>query len=140
MYLYLRRSQGQSGMMSTKVIFALDARIDLAPEEKQLMQLYKLGSLTVYSSENAKKHAGSVAGNLATGNLWGTAKAAVSAGMMALSLRCTLDSLTRGQHIECNDMSELLAAESAIVEACNTAKAYLQAAQTFNGQEEVYEI
>ena len=140
MKIFLRRAQRDAGLLGGKVVFSLDARIEPTPEEMGAMRKYKLGGITVYSSENAKKHAAGVAGNLATGNLWGTAKAAASAGMMALSLRCTLDSLTKGQHIECKDMGELLGAEAAIVEACNTAKAFLEAAVTFDGREQVLEI
>lgn len=140
MKIYLKRSQRGAGLLGSKVIFSLDARIEPTREEAEAIRKYRLGGVSVYNSENAKKHATSVAGNLATGKLWGTAKAAVSAGMMALSLRCTLDSLTNGQHIECKDMEELLGAEAAIIEACNTAKAFLQAALTFDGREEIIEI
>lgn len=140
MKIYLKRAQRGAGMLGSKVIFSLDARIEPTAEEIEAIRRYKLGGISVYNSENAKKHATSVAANLATGKIWGTAKAAVSAGMMALSLRCTLDSLTKGQHIECKDMEELLGAEAAIVEACNTAKAFLEAAVTFDGREEVLEI
>lgn len=140
MKIFIRRAQRETGLLGGKVIFSLDARIEPTPEEMGAMRKYKLGGASVYNSENAAKHASSVAANLATGSLWGTAKAAASAGMMALSLRCTLDSLTKGQHIECKDLQELLGAEAAIIEACNTAKAFLQAAMTFDGREEVLEI
>lgn len=140
MKIFLKRGQRGAGLMGGKTIFSLDARIEPTPEEAEAIRKYKLGSISVYNSENAKKHATSVAANLVTGKIWGSAKAAVSAGMMALSLRCTLDSLAKGQHIECKDMEELLGAEAAIVEACNTAKAFLQAAMTFDGREEVIEI
>lgn len=140
MKLFLRRSQKDSGLMSNKVTFALDARIDPTTEEEALIKKYKLGKLTVYSSENARKHATSTLANLATGSVVGAAKAAVNAGMMALSLRCTIDSLCGGQHIECKDMEELLGAEAAIIEACNTAKAFLETAVTFDGSEQVIDI
>lgn len=126
--------------MGGKVIFCLDARIEPTPEEVEAIRKYKLGGTSVYNSEDARKHADSANEKLASGRLWDTAKAAVSVGMMALSLRCTLDSLTKGQHIECKDMGELLGAEAAIVEACETAKAFLQAAFTFDGREEIIEI
>ncbi|MCB1474825.1 MAG: hypothetical protein H6883_02565 [Rhodobiaceae bacterium] len=140
MKVFLRRAQRDAGLLGGKIIFSLDARIEPTPEEADAIRKYKLGGISVYNSESAKKHASGVATNLASGKVWGTAKAAVSAGMMALSLRCTLDSLTKGQHIECKDMEELLGAEAAIIEACNTAKAFLEAAVTFDGREEVIEI
>jgi hypothetical protein len=60
--------------------------------------------------------------------------------MMALSLNVTVDGLISGQHIECKDLDELLGAESAIIEACQNAKGYLDVASTFDGREQVLEF
>ncbi len=139
MKLLIRRNQ-KSGMISSKVTFTLDARLETTPEEAALIKKYGLGKLTIYSSETAQKHLGAAATNLATGNVLGLAKGAIRVGLAALSLRCTIDSLTSGQHIECKDMEELLAAEVAIIEACNNAKLFLEVSKTFDGRETIVEI
>lgn len=139
MKLLLRRNQ-KSGMLTGKVTFTLDARLETTSEEASLVKKYGLGKLTIYSSETAQKHLGSAATSLATGNVLGLAKGAIRVGLAALSLRCTIDSLTSGQHIECKDMEELLAGEAAIVEACNNAKVFLEVSKTFDGREQVIEI
>ena len=59
--------------------------------------------------------------------------------MAKLSLTVTIDSLTRGQEVECKDLDELLAADQAIKEACGYLRVYLDAAATFDGRQEVIE-
>jgi hypothetical protein len=61
MKLLLRRTQRAGGMLGSKVLFALDARAELTPEEKSLVQKYTLGKLVVYDSETRKKHAAAAA-------------------------------------------------------------------------------
>jgi hypothetical protein len=48
--------------------------------------------------------------------------------------------LVSGQHIETKSLPELIGAEAAIREACDTVKGYLEVAATFDGREEVVEI
>lgn len=55
--------------------------------------------------------------------------------MAALRLNVPVRGLERGQHIECKSMEELLAAEDAIMEACENLKKYLDVAATFDGRE-----
>jgi hypothetical protein len=140
MELRLRRSQRDGGLLGGKVIFGLSARINPSAEESLLIKRYKLGKLIVYSSETHQKHADSAHDSLTSGSASGLAKGLARMGMMALSLKCTIDSLVTGQSIECQDLSELLGAEEAIVQACNNAKAFLAAAATFDGREVVLEI
>lgn len=140
MKLLLKRTQRSGGMLGGKIYFALDARIDLTDEEKDLIRKYSLGKLSIYNSEAMQKHLQAAATHAATGNGLAVAKGLVRLGMAALSLRCTIDSLTEGQHIECKDMDELLAAEQAIVTACQNAKEYLETALTFDGREVVLDI
>ena len=154
MKLLLRRSQRSAeGILGTKVLFALDARVDLSRNEQALVQKYGLGKLAVYDSEARKKHGASAYGHFDNGattpgfgaasagrSLWSGARGLASAAMMALALRVTVDSLMSGQHIECKDLDELLGAEAAITEACRNIKAYLETAVTFDGREEVIEF
>jgi hypothetical protein len=140
MKLSMRRSQRDAGMLGNKVVFTLDAKIDPTAEEQLLIRRYKLGKMTVYNSEATQKHATAAIEYAERGGLMGLAKAAVRGGMAALSLRCTIDSLTGGQRIECQDLPELLGAEEAIREACQTAKMFLATAVTFDGREEILEF
>jgi hypothetical protein len=126
--------------LGNKVVFALDARIHPTGEEQALIKRYKLGKLTIYSSETAQKHVESAQAAAGRGTLGGLAKAALSAGMAALSLRCTIESLAAGQRIECQDLPELLAAEEAIIQACTNAKSFLDTALTFDGRELVMDF
>ena len=60
--------------------------------------------------------------------------------MAALTLQVTINSLVKGQHIACKELDEMLAAEGAMVEACNTVKTYLETALSFDGRETLVEI
>ena len=147
MQLKLTRSQRTGGMMGNKVLFALDARAELSPADTELVRKYGLNKIVVYDSEARKKRTESAlghfdeAGSTSPGkSLWKSARGIASAAMASLSLRITVESLTKGEHIECKELDELLGAEGAIREACASLKAYLETAQTFDGREEVIEI
>ena len=144
MQLKLTRSQRAAGLTGGKVMFGLNARAELSPEEAELVRKYKLGKLVVYDSDARKKHNQSAYGHFddaaGGGGLWKNARGLASAAMMALSLRVTVDSLVDGQHIECKELDELLGAEAAIRDACQSLKAYLETAVTFDGREEVVEF
>lgn len=153
MQLKLKRSQRAGGIMGGKVLFGLDARAELTPDEQALVRKYNLGKLIVYDSEARKKRAESAYGHFddaahtqgyelssAGKSLWKNARGLASAAMMALSLRVSVDSLMSGQHIECKELDELLGAEAAILDACKSLKAYLETALTFDGREEVVEF
>lgn len=140
MRLFFRRSQRVSGVLKSVPIFTLDARIELANEEHQLVHKYQLQREILYSSEDAKKHAGAMGDSLNQTGFRNLAKAALSSAMYALSLKCTVESLLKGQHIECKDVAELIAAEVAITEAAQTLKGYLEAAVSFDGREQFIEI
>jgi len=141
--LRLRRSQRTAGLVSTKVVFTLDARADLSPHARSLVDKYRLGPLVVYDSQARSKHnevavahfqsGGSAAG--VGGQLAGLARGLASAAMAAMTLRITVASLTAGHHIECKDLHELLGAEEAITQACESIKGYLEVAETFDGRE-----
>lgn len=139
MQLKLQRSQKSSGMISKSVVFALDARVELTPEEQDNLKKYKLGNQVIYNSEKSKKHmeAGVAALGMATGGLL---KGAARMAMARLSLNITIDGLVRGQHIECKDLDELLGSEEAIMEACRSLKTYLEIAATFDGREELIDL
>jgi hypothetical protein len=136
MQLKIQRSQRMSGLVSSKVAFALNARIQLKPEEEALVNKYRLGSLTVYDSETRKKHRETMA---EAGRSVGLFRSIAAATMAALSLHVTIDSLVKGQVIETKSLPELMAAEEAIHDACDTVKEFLEVAATFDNREVVTE-
>jgi len=143
--LRLRRSQRTAGLISSKVVFALDARADLSAHARALAQKYRLGSLVVYDSQARTKYNEMSGSHLLASNaapsvgrqLSGLARGIASAAVAAMTLRITVDSLMAGHHIECKDLNELIGAEEAIVEACENIKGYLEVAETFDGREQV---
>jgi hypothetical protein len=155
--LKLKRSQ-REGMLA-KIIFVLDARMELSPEDAALVKKYRLGDRVVYESEARKKHAeatrmhaestreqASFRGSpkeqgIGLGKtLYRVARAGASAAMTALSLRITIDSLSKGVHVECKSLEEMHEAENAIVTAAKNLKGYLENAGGFDGQEELIEL
>lgn len=157
MALKLKRSE-RTGAFG-KLLFVLDARIDISNENRALIAKYNLGGRIIY--ESAAREARSAAtlqhlensrdetsifdspGRQALGigkSLFRLGRAAISATAAALSLRITVDSLIAGVHVECKDMMELLEAEEAIVEAGRNLKAEIAAANTFTGQEQVIDL
>ena len=143
--LRLKRSQRTAGLISSKVVFSLDARADLSPHARGLAQKYRLGSLVVYDSQARTKYNEMAGSHLLASNaapsvgrqLSGLARGIASAAVAAMTLRITVDSLMTGHHIECKDLNELIGAEEAIVEACENIKGYLEVAETFDGREQV---
>jgi hypothetical protein len=157
MQLKLKRSQ-RSSLMG-KVVFVLDARMELTAEELELVRKYRLGDDVIYESSSRKQSKGATLAHLektkggpgfrdsagaqflgAGSTLYRLARAGVSATAAALSLRITITSLMSGVHVECKSMAELLGAETAIVEAASNLRSYLETAATFDGQEEIIEL
>lgn len=133
MQLVLRRSQKTTGMISKSVSFVVDARVDLAQEEAAAVKKYALGSQVLYNSSNAKQY-------LDKAQSSGFLGAVANVAMAKMSLNISIDSLTKGQHIECKDLDELLGAEEAIHNACRSIRTYIDIAQTFDGREIVIDI
>lgn len=140
MQLKLKRTQKTSGMMSKSVVFCLDARVELTPEEAENVRKYKLGSQVIYNSEASKRHLENAAYGLGSGTGGGVLRRAISTAMAKMQLNITVDGLVRGQHVECKDLDELLGAEEAIVQACQAIKGYLDVSATFDGQETVIDF
>ena len=155
----LKLKRGERAGALGKIIFTLDARIDVSAENCALIEKYKLGGRIIYESANREKYREKARQNaentrdqpslLASpgAQAWGIAKtlgrvgaAAVNATVSALSLRITVNSLMKGVHVECKDMAELMEAENAIVEAGQNLKAEIEAATTFTGEERVIEL
>jgi hypothetical protein len=157
MRLLLKRSQRTS--VFGKVIFVLDARMELTRDEYDLLRKYRLGDDVIYESSSRQRRKEAVQAHLemtkggpalsdsAGAQLMGVAKslfwfgrASISATAASLSLRITIHGLLSGVHVECKSMNELLEAERAIREAAEGLRAYLDIAATFDGREEIVEL
>lgn len=140
MKLLLRRSQ-RSGSFSGSVIFCLDARVEFTPEERENIRRYKLHNQVIYNSEASQRaldKAQVSASEHGAGDwryLGGQLKGLAYLALASMKLNISIASLEKGQHVECKSMDELLGAESAIMEACENLKGYLDTAATFDGRE-----
>ncbi len=135
MQLKLKRSQRDTGVMSKTVVFCLDARVEFTPEERARLVKYKLHKQVIYNSEAAQKHLMNAGMAAATGSIVGGLKSLGSVAFAAMNLNISIETLEKGQHVECKSMDELLQAENAILTACENLKAYLDTAMTFDGRE-----
>ena len=140
MQLKIQRSQRTSGLMGKTVVFCLDARIELTPDETASVKKYKLGGQVIYNSNAALKHMEAGAAAVASGGAGGLLRGAARLAMTKMSLNITIDGLTSGQHVECKDLDEMLGAEEAIMEGCRVLRGYLGVASTFDGRETVIDL
>jgi hypothetical protein len=136
MQLHLRRSQRDGGVISKNVIFCLDAQAAFTREEDENIRRYKLHNQCIYNSEASKRMLDR-ADTASDGSTRGALKSLAFSALAAMRLNITVNSLARGQHIECKSLDELLAAEEALYEACRNLKQYLDTAATFDGREVV---
>jgi hypothetical protein len=140
MQLKIQRSQRMGGLIGNTVLFCLDVRADYAPPEAANIAKYKLGKEVIYNSRAAKRHldtAGAQLDRTQSGGVGeraaGLARGAVSMAIASMHLNISIASLGRGHHIECKDLTELMEAENAVMDACRNVRDFLNLAATFNG-------
>ena len=123
MKLLLRRNQ-KAGMMGMgKIVFSLEVRAELTPEEQANVDKYNMGDVLLYSR---KEFSGPTEGIKGLG-------AALMFRMTNLSIQ--VDDLRKGKKIDCKDIVEMMAAEQQVREAAATFKGVLEAAAGFKGEE-----
>jgi len=124
MEMLVRRDQ-RTGMMGMgSVIFVLDVRAKLTPEEQKNVSRYKLGKTLLYTK-----------GQLVEGSGRGLLGLASALAFKAMNISVTVDDLTVGKRVECKDIIEMLAVEDQIKQAAVTFKQVLEAASHFGGEE-----
>lgn len=123
MKLLLRRDQ-RSGMLG-KMVFSLDVRADITPEEKAAIDKYKLGDTILYESHTIEGGSG----------LLGIASRMAINSTVRVSV--TVRDLAGGKRIECKDIVEMLAIEEHVREAARLFADVLNAAKHFGGEEVV---
>lgn len=130
MQLKIKRSQHVGGMINKSVVFAIDARAELTPEEIEAVRKYKLENELLYESDKANELRGRF-------QEAGMVSSLVLAARHRLSLTIVLKDLVKGKHIECKDLAEIISTEEAVRDACNSLVQYLRIAEQFDGGEEI---
>lgn len=125
MKLLLRRDQRSS--LVGKIVFTLDVRAELSPDELSNIKRYRLGDTVLYASHEMTDRGSGLLG------------VASRLAFKAITLTITVGDLASGKRVEAKDVVELLAIEEHIREAAMTFKQVLDAASHFGG-EEVVEI
>lgn len=121
MKLLLRRDQ-RSGLMG-KIIFTLEVRAQISPEEKARIDKYKLGKELLYVKNT----------NVPTDEGWkGVGKLLM---FHAMNITVSVNDLVSGKRIECKDILEMLAVEEQIKTATLNFGRALEAAAHFGGEE-----
>src|ERR1700688_2181937 len=93
MKLLLRRNQ-RSGMLG-KVVFQLEVRADLSPEERNHIAKYKLGDTVLYER------------NTLTDRGSGLLGLASRAAFRAMNISVSVNDLAGGKKVECKDIVEM---------------------------------
>lgn len=131
MQLKIRRSQRGGGLGAA--MLTLHVMVDLTEEERALFDRHKWWSMVVYSSSQADRNAERM-----HAQDW---KAFFAVLVDKFTKRFfTMRNLVSGEQIECRDLSEMLAAEQQIREACTNLKTYVELAKRFDGSEEIIDI
>jgi hypothetical protein len=114
----MRAQQDQKGIFGGHkgVNFSLNYKLDVSPEEKQLIERYKIAGFIVHKYE---------AGRSSDGQPW--------------TQDIRVQDLVNGGSLNLRDFGEVIGAEGAIVNGANTLKALIEQMRKFGG-EEVIEI
>jgi len=123
MKLLVRRDQ-RSGLLG-KVIFALEVRADLSPEEQHAIDKYRLGDTVLYEKDTIVDPGSGLLG------------LASRVAFRAMNMSVSVKDLAHGKKLECKDIVEMLAVEDQVREAGKVFNAVLHAAMHFGGEEVV---
>jgi hypothetical protein len=122
MKLLLRRGQ-RSGLLGGKIVFTLEVRADLTPDERANINRYKLGETVLYERNTLTERGSGLLG------------VATRAAFRAMNISVSVNDLAGGKKVECKDIVEMIAVTEQIKEAAQTFKAVLDAAAQFSGEE-----
>ena len=123
--MQLKLSRSQKTGMTGKVIFKLHAIALLTADEEAVIKKYKLHKEVVWSkvkvdAREAQTALGAI-GKMAAG--------------MALNTALTIQDLQQGRAFECKEITEMLAIENDLKEACEVLVKILDASSYFDGDE-----
>lgn len=123
MKLLLRRDQRQ-GILG-KVVFTLEIRAELTPDEVAAISKYKLGDTVLYERDTLTDPGSGLLG------------LASRIAFKAINMSLSVNDLQRGKKLECRDIVEMLAVEEQIRVAGKNFHAILHTARLFGGEEVV---
>ena len=123
--MQLKLSRSQKTGMTGKVIFKLHAMALLTPEEEDAVKRYKLHKEVVWSKVKVDPREAQTA-------LGAIGKLAVG---MAVNTALTIQDLQQGRAFECKEITEMLAIEQDLKQACEVLVQILTAATYFDGDE-----
>lgn len=123
MYLVLRRDQRKS--LTGKMIFRLDVLAEIAPEEMQCIERYRLTGTVLYTKSILVDRGSGLLGLLSR------------LLFKATNISISVGDLVHGKRVECKDILEMLAVEGQVKEAALTFKQVLHAATYFGGEEAI---
>jgi hypothetical protein len=152
-------AQSQRRTWLRRVVFVLDARMGVSAEQFDLMKKYRLGRVIVYDSLRRQRQNKLTRAHLemalqrksGTICLWREEirgffrriyyliRSLVSFLIGFLFIRITISKLLRGAHIESKSLDRILEAKIAIETGATDLNAYLIAAETFDGREDLFE-
>jgi hypothetical protein len=115
MRLIIQKDQSK-GLMGG-VSFEVAALVKLTPEERHLVQHYKMENHVLFSKKMV--------------TLWGTPT--------DQEIQVRVNDLAAGTVYKCKDLNEVINLAESVKRACESLSAYLEVASTFGG-EEVYEF
>ena len=123
--MQLKLSRSQKSGLTGKVVFKLHAIALLTPEEAEAIRKYKLQKEVIWAKvkvdpREAQSALGAI-GKLAAG--------------MALNTALTISDLEQGRTFECKEITEMLAIEHDLHQACETLLRILTCAAHFEGDE-----
>lgn len=110
MKLFLSRDQAKGFLGGVK--FELSARVELTPEESELIKRYKADKEVLVQREVKVPFTGK-----------------------SFNFGLTIGSLTSGQSFKCGDIAEILETEKNVKEACESFRNYLVVMKHFGGEE-----
>ena len=137
------------------MMFLLDMRLEFTVEELDLVNKYNLADLVVYDSADRTAYqeaayqrfddASEVSVfnptlNDIAASLWNNTCGIANGLMMAYALRITFSDLVAGQHVESEDLDQILVTEQTIVKACELLAERLETALSFDGSDDLREI
>lgn len=131
MKLKLRRSQ-KSGMTG-KVTFKLFFIVDLAPEESAALRKYKFGKTVVYQTPKGAAAAEALR-SANTIRSFGRGLAGAIAARATKQI-LTVNDMVNGKEIACKDITEMIAGEEQIQDACVSLSRILHICMNFDGEE-----
>jgi hypothetical protein len=108
MKLHITRDQGK-GMMGG-VRFQLEAKVDLTPQEAELVKRYRADKEALLQTEMT---------------IFGK----------KLEFDLKIEDLVKGRNFQCKDIGDILATEENVKQACSTFKNYIEVMKGFGGRE-----